>query len=88
MINEMGLDTDGEWPSCINISRKNYALLTNTGEIKLTGNSIKSKTLQEYIVDFMDKGLILLLNGKGKEFVECYYEYHEKIIIEKYHYLK
>ena len=45
----------------------------------MTGNTIKSKTLQEYIVDFMDKGLVLLLNGKGKEFVEYYYEYHEKI---------
>ena len=79
MVNEMGLDTDGQWPSCINVSRKNYALLTDKGKIKLTGNTIKSKTLQEYLVDFMDTGLILLLQGKGKEFVEHYYEYHEKI---------
>ena len=79
MVGEMGLDTDGQWSSCINVSRKNYALLTDSGKIKLTGNTIKSKTLQEYLVDFIDKGLILLLNGKGKEFVEYYYEYHEKI---------
>ena len=79
MINEMGLDTDGQWPSCINVSRKNYALLTDKGKIKLTGNTIKSKTLQEYLVDFMDTALTLLLNGKGKEFVEYYYEYHTKI---------
>ena len=43
MRGEMGLDTDGQWPSCINVARKNYALLTDTGKIKLTGNTIKSK---------------------------------------------
>jgi len=79
MRNEMGLDTDGNWPSCINVARKNYALLTDKGQIKLTGNSIKSKTLQEFLVDFIDKGLQLLLEGKGKEFIEYYYSYIEKI---------
>ena len=79
MLNEMGLDTDGTWPSCINVARKNYALLTDKGDIKLTGNSIKSKTLQEFLVTFIDKGLKLLLNGDGKAFVEYYYQYLEKI---------
>ena len=79
MRGEMGLDTDGMWPSCINVARKNYALLTDKGKIKLTGNTIKSKTLSEYISDFLDHGLILLLNGKGKEFIEYYYEYQSKI---------
>tara|TARA_R110001583_G_scaffold79358_5_gene214394 strand:- start:10545 stop:13268 length:2724 start_codon:yes stop_codon:yes gene_type:complete len=83
MVNEMGLDTDGQWPSCINVSRKNYALLTDKGKIKLTGNTIKSKTLQQYLVEFMDTGLGLLLNGKGKDFVEHYYEYHTKIFNKK-----
>ena len=46
MRGEMGLDTDGVWPSTINVARKNYALLTDTGKVKLTGNSIKSKKLQ------------------------------------------
>ena len=79
MVNEMGLDTDGQWPACINVARKNYALLTDKGKIKLTGNTIKSKTLQEYLVDFIDKGLEFLLLGNGKEFIEYYYEYLEKI---------
>jgi len=79
MVDEMGLDTDGQWPSCINVARKNYALLTDKGKIKLTGNTIKSKTLQEYVVDFIDTGLKFLLNGVGKEFVDYYYEYLEKI---------
>jgi len=83
MRNEMGLDTDGMWPSCINIARKNYALLTDGGDIKLTGNSIKSKTLQEFLVDFIDEGLELLLQGNGKKFIESYYDYLEKIYNEE-----
>ena len=79
MVAEMGLDTDGQWPSCINVARKNYALLTDSGKVKLTGNSIKSKTLQQYLVEFIDVGLGLLLHGNGKEFVEHYYSYLEKV---------
>ena len=79
MRGEMGLDTDGQWPSCINIARKNYALLMPNGIVKLTGNSIKSKKIQGYLEEFIDKGLGLLLAGKGDEFVEYYYEYLDKI---------
>tara|TARA_R110000824_G_scaffold399595_1_gene605250 strand:+ start:114 stop:2822 length:2709 start_codon:yes stop_codon:yes gene_type:complete len=79
MKDEMGLDTDGVWPAAINVARKNYALLTDSGGIKLTGNSIKSKRLQGYLEEFIDKGLFLLLEGKGQEFIEYYYEYLEKI---------
>jgi len=79
MRGEMGLDTDGQWPSCINVARKNYALLMPNGTVKLTGNSIKSKKIQGYLEEFIDVGLRLLLEGKGADFVEYYYEYLEKI---------
>lgn len=79
MRGEMALDTDGVWPSCINLARKNYALLTDSGKIKLVGNTIKSKKLPGYIEEFLDKGIKLLLNGDGKAFVEYYYEYIQKI---------
>ena len=54
-------------------------LLTAKGKIKLTGNSIKSKKMPIYIEKFLDKGIKLLLNGKGQEFVEWYYEYVQQI---------
>ena len=79
MRGEMGLDTDGQWPSCINVARKNYALLTDKGKVKLTGNSIKSKKIQGYMETFIDKGIRLLLDGDGIEFVEYYYEYLQEI---------
>jgi len=82
MRNEMGLDIDYTAPACINVSRKNYIIkLIKKGKevIKLTGNTIKSKKLQEYIVEFLDEGLKLLLNGDGLSFVELYYQHVEKI---------
>ena len=79
MRGEMGLDTDGQWPATINVARKNYALLTDKGKVKLTGNTIKSKKLQTYVAEFLDEGLTMLLNGKGQEFLDFYYSYVDKI---------
>jgi DNA polymerase elongation subunit (family B) len=82
MRNEMGLDIDYIAPACINVSRKNYIIkMTKKGKekIKLTGNTIKSKKLQQYIVEFLDEGLKHLLSGDGLSFVELYYEYVDKI---------
>lgn len=83
MKGAMGLDCDGTWESCINIARKNYATMEKNGKIKLTGNSIKSKKLPLYIEYFLDKGIKLLLEGNGKDFVEYYYEYLQKIFDQK-----
>lgn len=82
MRNEMGLDIDYTAPACINVSRKNYIIkLLKKGKekIKLTGNTIKSKKLQQYVVEFLDEGLKMLLNGDGLGFVELYYDYVNKI---------
>jgi len=82
MRNEMGLDIDYIAPACINVSRKNYIikmLKKGKEKIKLTGNTIKSKKLQQYVVEFLDEGLKFLLNGDGLSFVELYYEYVDKI---------
>ena len=83
MRGEMALDTDGVWPSCINLARKNYAVMDAKGKIKLTGNSIKSKKLPLYIEAFLDKGVKMLLEGNGKAFVEYYYEYLQTIFDKK-----
>ena len=93
----MSVDNDGEFISCLNLSRINYALLQvvrdkKTGEVvidpatgkpktkvKLTGNTIKSKTMPEYIEDFIDKGLRMILEGKGADFVDYYNDYVDNI---------
>lgn len=84
MRGEMGLGLDGIWPATINLSRKNYALLEDDGSISLTGNSIKSKAMPVYIEEFLAKGVKMLLNGQGYEFVQYYHEYAEKSTIRKF----
>jgi DNA polymerase elongation subunit (family B) len=95
--NYMSVDNDGEALACFNLSRINYATLSlvkdkKTDEmkekIKLTGNTIKSKIIPEYIEDFIDTGLNLILHGKGNEFLTYYNEYaknlyHQRIPLKK-----
>ena len=90
--NFISVDNDGKFLSCLNLSRINYALLVEkknkkTGlmetKVKLTGNSIKSKIMPEYIEDFIDKGMRLILEGKGDEFVDYYHSYAEDIFYKK-----
>ena len=76
---KMGLGIDEYADATINFSRKNYSDLLSGGKIKYVGNTIKSKRMPAYIEKFMETGIKFLLNGKGKEFLEFYYEYIEKI---------
>ena len=78
MEGRMGLDIDDVCESTINFARKNYANLIG-GKVKLVGNSVKSKKMPVYIEEFLDNGIRLLLDGKGYEFIEWYYEYVNKI---------
>lgn len=86
----MSIDDDGKFISCFNLARINYATLSMIKDkksnvvkekIKLTGNTVKSKTMPGYIEEFIDKGLDLLLHCKGKEFVEYYYDYAENLYL-------
>jgi DNA polymerase I len=79
MRGEMGLDIDYFAPATMNIARKNYAVLTQKGKVKLTGNSIKSKKIQDYVAEFLDEGIKMLLEGRGCDFIEHYYDYVTKI---------
>lgn len=82
-VNKMGLGIDEIVASTINFSRKNYADYFPDKpfpeDVKLVGNTIKSKKMPEYIAKFLEKGVRLLLQGKGQEFIEEYYAYVDKI---------
>lgn len=82
MKGEMGLDIDYYSPATINVSRKNYIIKQikkGKEKIKLTGNTIKSKKIPEYISDFLDDAFKLLLDNKGLDFIELYYSHVDKI---------
>lgn len=82
-VNKMGLGIDEIVDSTINFSRKNYADYfpekPYPEDVKLVGNTVKSKKMPEYIAKFLDKGIRLLLQGNGQGFLDEYYAYIDKI---------
>ena len=74
MRGKMLLEIDEYIPANITIARKNYLDL-----LKMVGNTLKSKKMPIYIEKFIAKAADLLLHGKGKDFIEYYYDYIEKI---------
>lgn len=82
-VNKMGLGIDEVVSATINFSRKNYADYFPENpypeDVKMVGNTIKSKKMPEYIAKFLAIGIRLLLRGKGQEFLNEYYNYVDKI---------
>ena len=84
----ISVDDDGEFDSCLNLKRNNYALLINDKKknkkkVKLIGGMIKSKVMPEYIEEFIDNALIIILEGRGSDFIEYYNSYCEDIFYRK-----
>ena len=81
--NKMGLGIDEIVSATINFSRKNYADYfpdeAYPKDVKMVGNTIKSKKMPKYIEEFLDKGVRLLLQNNGKAFLDEYYAYISKI---------
>lgn len=66
--------------SSINFSRKNYCCrMQRDGSIKKVGNTVKSRKMSGFLQKFLDKALDLLIDGKGYEFLNAYYDYLDDI---------
>lgn len=82
-VNKMGCGLDEIVSSTINFSRKNYSDYfpdePYPNDVKMVGNTIKSKKMPEYIAKFLAKGIRLLLQNNGIGFLNEYYDYIEKI---------
>lgn len=79
MRKKMQLGIDEFCLASCSCSRKNYFERLENGDIKVVGNSLKSKKTPSYIKSFKNKSYELLLDNKGREFLEEYYSYVEKI---------
>jgi DNA polymerase elongation subunit (family B) len=76
-----GLDIDEFVPSSCYIARKNYMDLLDveTQKVKLVGNTIKSKKMPIYIEKFIDDSVRDLLNDRGKDYLDKYYDKIDEI---------
>lgn len=75
MRGKMGISVDEVVPASINFARKNYCDLLDDGSVKLVGNTVKSRRLSGFIAKFLEKGIPMLLNGKGRDFIDYYNDY-------------
>lgn len=76
----MGLGIDEHIDAEICLSRKNYVnYYADKDSVHMTGNIMKSRSLPDYISEFLEKGIRMLLKGDGKGFVEYYYDTVERI---------
>ena len=78
-VNKMGLGIDEFVPSSANYRRKTYSDLLDDGSMKLVGNSIKSKKMPIYIEKFLNKAIRMIMENRGRDFLEYYYDYIEEI---------
>ena len=78
-VNKMGLGIDEFVPSSANYRRKTYSDLLDDGSMKLVGNSIKSKKMPIYIEKFLNKAIRMIMENRGHDFLEYYYDYIEDI---------
>lgn len=79
MRHKNGLGIDEILVSSIQLSRKNYLDLFDDGKVKSVGNTVKSKKMPPYIKKFLSTGVKLLLENKGKEFLDLYYDTIDRI---------
>lgn len=81
MRKKNGLDIDEFVPSSCYLARKNYMDLLDVEKqkVKLIGNTIKSKKMPIYIEKFVNDVVRDLLNDRGKEYLEKYYNKIEEI---------
>lgn len=82
-VNKMGLGIDEVVDATVNFSRKNYADYFPENpypeDVKLVGNTIKSKKMPDYISKFLNIGIRQILRGDGQGFLKEYYDYIDKI---------
>jgi len=75
------IEFDEAYPAMFSYKMKNYALLTQKGEIVIKGAALKSRGLEPYLRSFMREYLRLKLEseeGKIQELLESYKERIEK----------
>ena len=73
-LHRIACDIDEYIDGSVNLGRKLYADLLPNGKVKLVGNALISRSMPGYLRKFVDKGVLLILHGKGQEFIDWYYE--------------
>jgi DNA polymerase I len=73
------VEFDAKYRAMFSYKAKNYALLTDHGDVIIKGGALKSRGLEKFQRVFLERMLALLLEGKGAEVAALRAEFEEKI---------
>lgn len=73
------VELDSTYKKMFCYKSKNYALLSENGEISITGAALKSRGVEPFIQDYIKELLSLLLNNDGDEINELTEKYKKEI---------
>lgn len=69
----------GIYPAMFSYKRKNYALLSEKGQILIKGSALRSRGMERYLREFLSSMLRLFLEGRGEEIPRLRDEFEERI---------
>jgi len=76
----ISLEFDGEYKSMFSYKMKNYALLSEDGEMVIKGAALKSRGLEPFQRSFLEEFIRLKLEGREKDIPELKHRYEQDIL--------
>lgn len=76
----ISLEFDGEYKSMFSYKMKNYALLSENGEMVIKGAALKSRGLEPFQRSFLEEFIRLKLEGCEKDIPELKHRYEQDIL--------
>lgn len=73
------VELDGRYCSIFAYKTKNYALLGYDGRVTIRGSSLKSRGIEQYLREFMQEMITLLLAGNASGIERLYSDYVDRI---------
>ena len=78
---EIAVEVDGRYPAMFSYKEKNYALLTDDGELIIKGSALRSRGLEPFQRELIEITLRYILSGREEE-IEGEFERYRQMIRE------
>ncbi|MGQ9653199.1 MAG: DNA polymerase domain-containing protein [Thermodesulfobacteriota bacterium] len=73
------VEMDGWYKAMFSYKRKNYALLSHTGEVTIKGSALRSRGIERFLREFLSAMIRLLLEGRHEEINQLVREYRDRL---------
>src|SRR5215470_16559667 len=73
------VEIDEQFDAMLSYKAKNYALLTNDGDVIIKGGALKSRGLEEFQRVFLEEMIKMIMNGKSEAIADLRNDFEKKI---------